>query len=131
MNFRFGQPTINQTNHTFPGESASLLASTLKRMMPISPNLKPKRVQRVLIRRDTKITVVPSYNRLQPTPNFGNRIVHPFSQFDFDFLKFCSQSLLDRFANNHKPSIASLLSHNVCESKKVRTHPQCGWLDGC
>lgn len=121
MNFGLRQPAIHKTNHAFPGESALLLASTLKRVMPISPNLKPKCIQRVLIRRDTKIPVVPSYNRPQPLPNFGNRIVHPFSQFDFDFLQLRSQSLLVGSADNRKHPVALLLAHNVGESKKVKT----------
>ena len=121
MNFGLRQPAINQTNHAFPSESAFLLASTLKRVTPISPNLKPKHIQRVLIRRHSKIPVVPSNNRPQPLPNFGNRIVHPFAQFDFDFLQLRSQSLLVGSADNHKHPIACLLPHNVGESKKVET----------
>lgn len=121
MNFRFRQPTIGQANHVFPSESTSLLVSTLKRVMPIFSNLKPKRIQRSLIRWGTKIAVVPSYSRAQLSANFRNGIVHPFSQFDFDFLQFHPQSLFDGSADNHKYPIALFFVRNVGKYKKVKT----------
>lgn len=121
MNFRFRQPSINQSSHSAPGETTFPLASAFYCMMPVSPYLEAERIQCLFIAVYTKISIVPTNHRFEPFPYFWNWLMHAFSQLDFDFLQLCSHSLSDRFADHHKLTVAMLLPHNVGEPKKIET----------
>lgn len=121
MNFRFRQPSINQSSHSAPCVATFPLASAFYCMMPVSPYLEAERMQCWFIAVYTKISIVPTNHLFEPFPYFWNWLMHAFSQFDFDFLQLCSHSLTDRFADHHKHAVAVLLSHNVGEPKKIET----------
>ena len=63
MDLRSWQPCFDQSLHSFPGDPR-FLASPLERVMPVPAYLKSKRMQRRLVRRYSKVSVVSSDHRL-------------------------------------------------------------------
>src|ERR1700681_2493280 len=115
MNSRWRQPAVNQTVHPLPGK-ARLLAPSPKRTIPVASNLKAKRVQRVLVRRNAVVTVMPLDHRPQPLAAFGYSLMHSFAQFRFDFLKLSAFPLTDSAPQHREHSIASLPATDVREA---------------
>src|SRR6266567_4604341 len=82
MNSRRRQPAVNQTAHSFPLQPR-LLATPPQRAIPVTSHVKAKRRQRLLVRGNPVIAVVPFDHRAQPLADFGHSLVHSFAQFRF------------------------------------------------
>src|SRR5947208_13692865 len=118
MNSRRWQPAVNQTVHLLPGQPPGL-AATPQRPVPVTGHVKAKRSQRALVRRHPVIPVVTRDYRPKPLTNFGHSMMHSFAKFRFDFLQLSAFPLTHGAPQDREHPIASLLSTDVGEAKKV------------
>src|SRR5260370_2001186 len=117
MNSRRRQPAVNQTVHPLPGQ-AGFLAPSPQRTIPVASNLKAKRVQRALVRRNAVVTVVSLNDRPQPLTDLRHALVYSFAQFRFDFLQLSAFPLTHR-APQHREHSTSLPTTDLREAQKV------------
>src|SRR6266536_5092878 len=113
-----GEPTVNQPEHTLPRQPR-LLAATPQRAVPVASDMVTKRTQRRQIRRHTIITMVSLDHRPQPLSYCSHALVHSFAQFRFDRLQLCAFPLTHRAPPDREHSVASLLTADMREAKKV------------
>src|SRR6266404_4434371 len=112
------QPTVGQTDHLRPRQPPRL-AATPQRPVPVTGDMKAKRRQRGYVRRHSVVPVVSSNHRPQPLTGFGYSMMHSFAKFRFDFLQLGSFPLAHRPPPHREHPMASRLTTNVREAKKV------------
>jgi hypothetical protein len=112
------QPAVNQTVHLLPGQPPRLTA-TPQRPVPVTGNMKAKRRQRVRVRRHTVVPIVSLDHRPKPLAHFGYPVMHSFAKFRFDFLQLSAFPLAHRAPQHREHPVASLLTTDVGEAKKV------------
>src|SRR5712671_4611839 len=112
------KPSVDQPIHSLPGDSV-FLAPAPQGLVPVTPHLGSKDIERMTVCRHSVIPDVPSHYRAEPGSDFGNRIVHASAQLGFHFFELGSKPLRDRMPNDRVHSIASLDPADMHESEKV------------
>ena len=82
----FGKPVVGQPRHAIPGEAVFLAASP-KRAPPEVGHMMPERRERPAVCRDRIVGEVAGHDLPQPSPLFGDRLVHSSPQLLLDVLE--------------------------------------------
>jgi hypothetical protein len=112
------KPSIDQPIHMLPIQPLSF-TPTPQRKVPVTANLEPEALDRSTVGRHAVVAGKAADHRPNPPSLFGNRRMHTLSQFGFDLLKFPTQPLANRLADDRIYAITPLLPANMRESQEV------------
>jgi len=121
------QPTVDETPHTVPVDTA-VLAAPRQRAMPEPSNLKPKRPQRRSVHGHTVVPDVATQDRLQPLTLVGDGFVHAPLNLGFHRVQLRLHPFADRLPQHREHSVASRKAEKVCFVNGVQ-HLDRGPLD--
>src|SRR5262245_55201878 len=105
-----GEPVVSQPRHSRPGE-VTVLTATPQRLPPASDDLIADEPPCVSIGRHCVVVVEASNNLLQPDPLFGDRLMHPLSQFLLDLLELYTHAITPGLPLEEKLPAARCATH--------------------
>src|ERR1700752_2409752 len=119
QDLRTRNPSINQLPEPFPSHPVSL-APTPKRAEPAPDRLSPKAVQTIHIAGHCMVVEVALYDRLQPPPDLGHRLMPATPKILLQLSELGGESLQNRLPLDDEPAGLPSLPTNVRETQKIK-----------
>jgi len=112
-------PSIDESPHLRPGNPPFRLTPAPKCVAPVANHSGPKVIQTTSVAGNSIIVEVALYDRPQPSPHFGDRIVPSPAKCAFDLVNLLDQALPHRLPSNVKVPGSVALPTDMCEPKEV------------